>query len=281
MLVRKAKRGRSPGRSTESIRHHYEIERVLADRLRRASREERSTLYGEVYDELFRKVPDHPQLERKRHPARAGVGSQVELIERFVGPDDTFLEIGAGDCAVSMAMAGRTKNVVAVDVSKQIATAEATPTNFELRLTDGRTIPAPDGSIDVAFSNQLMEHLHVDDAREQLREVFRALAPRGTYICITPNRLSGPHDVSGLFDRTATGFHLKEYTTEELAGLFHDVGFTKMSVLVGRPPILVELAAGPVVAVERLLACLPPRASKAIARRRPVAMLLGTVVAVK
>lgn len=281
MVALKARRRRSTGRSIESIRRHYEMERVLADRLRRASREERSTLYGEVCDELFRRVPDHPQLQRKRDPPRAGVVSQVELIERFVGPDDTFLEIGAGDCAVSLAMAGRTKRVVAVDVSEQIATAEAPPPNFELLLTDGRTIPVPEGSIDVAFSNQLMEHLHPDDAREQVREVFRALARGGRYICITPNRLSGPHDVSGLFDRTATGFHLKEYTTEELAGLFHDVGFTKVSVLVGRPPIPVEVPAGPVAAVERILSRLPPRATKAIAGRRPIALLLGTVVTVK
>ena len=49
-------------RSPERLRLHYEVERELSDRLRAASAEERATLYGEVYDELFRRVEDHPQL---------------------------------------------------------------------------------------------------------------------------------------------------------------------------------------------------------------------------
>ena len=49
-------------RTPEQLRHHYEVERELADRLRSASREERKQLYAGVYDELFRRVPDHPQL---------------------------------------------------------------------------------------------------------------------------------------------------------------------------------------------------------------------------
>ena len=51
-------------RSAENIRQHYIIERELADRLRHASREERRAgLYAAVYNELFRRVPDHPLIE--------------------------------------------------------------------------------------------------------------------------------------------------------------------------------------------------------------------------
>ena len=39
-------------RPPELLRQHYEVERELADRLRHSTREERRTLYGEVYDEL-------------------------------------------------------------------------------------------------------------------------------------------------------------------------------------------------------------------------------------
>jgi hypothetical protein len=31
-----------------------------------------------------------------------------------------------------------------------------------------------------------MEHLHPEDAFEQLRNIIRALAPGGRYVCITP-----------------------------------------------------------------------------------------------
>ena len=62
-----------------------------------------------------------------------------------------------------------------------------------------------------------MEHLHPDDALEQLQNIYSALVPGGIYLCITPNRLSGPQDVSRDFDMVATGFHLKEYTISELS----------------------------------------------------------------
>ena len=36
---------------TRDIKRHYEVERALADRLRKASRSERLTLYTELYNE--------------------------------------------------------------------------------------------------------------------------------------------------------------------------------------------------------------------------------------
>jgi hypothetical protein len=103
-------------------RRHYELERRLADRLRHAGREERSRLYREVYNELFRELPDHPQLRKKQDPARRAmeVASERQLLARFVGSDSTLLEIGAGDCALSFAMAKVAKTVLAVDVSDEI-----------------------------------------------------------------------------------------------------------------------------------------------------------------
>ena len=56
-------------------------------------------------------------------------------------------------------------------------------------------------------------------ALEQLQNIHRSLADDWLYICITPNRLDGPHDVSQYFDGVARGFHMKEYTTAALARL--------------------------------------------------------------
>jgi SAM-dependent methyltransferase len=85
----------------------------------------------------------------------------------------------------------------------------------------------------VAYSNQLMEHLHPDDAFEQLCEIYRVLAPGGIYLCLTPNSLTGPHDISRYFDSVATGFHLKEYSIRELTGLFRSVGFSRLRFCFG------------------------------------------------
>src|SRR4030095_14498191 len=86
---------------------HYEIEKQLAAKLRNASRTERRKLYSEAYDELFRRVPHHPQLARKVSSAERArnVQEQLGLLRRFLTPDSCFLEIGAGDCALSLHLA--------------------------------------------------------------------------------------------------------------------------------------------------------------------------------
>lgn len=78
-----------------------------------------------------------------------------------------------------------------------------------------------------------MEHLHPDDARKQLGNIYDSLKPGGNYICITPSRYSGPHDVSKCFDDTAAGFHFKEYTVRYLGNMFKEVGFSKILIYAG------------------------------------------------
>jgi ubiquinone/menaquinone biosynthesis C-methylase UbiE len=145
----------------------------------------------------------------------------------------TFLEIGPGDCSLSLEVAKHVKTVYAVDVSSEISANSIAPNNFVLVISDGISIPLEENSVDVVYSNQVMEHLHPDDAREQTQEVYRVLVPTGTYVCLTPNRLSGPYDVSRHFDTVATGFHLKEYTNTELERLFRDVGFSAVRACMG------------------------------------------------
>ena len=66
-------------RSVEQLREQYALEKMLADRLRRSSKEERRFLYSSAYDELFRRVPHHPQVLRKldAHAQAQRVSSQI------------------------------------------------------------------------------------------------------------------------------------------------------------------------------------------------------------
>ena len=266
-------------RTIEQLREHYEIERELADRLRNASQLERRHLYSLVYDELFRRVPDHPQLTRKssREETTVAVSIQMKFIKPFLGKESTFLEVGAGDCALSFEVARFVKQVYAVDVSDELTKSLTQPQNFHLALSDGSTVPVPPNSLDVAYSNQLMEHLHSDDAFEQLQNIHRALIPGGVYICITPNRLSGPHDISRYFDPVATGFHLKEYTTLELSNLFRKVGFSQVRAYVGGKGTYIRFPAFPIFLCETLLAKLPYPLRRTIALILPFRLLLGSV----
>lgn len=217
-------------RTENQIREHYEIEKKLANRLRNASKKERCNLYSCLYDELYKLVPHHPQLLRKtsfRHRQQA-VDNNMELIGSFLDKDTSYLEVGPGDCSLALAVAKKVKKVYAVDVSEIISKSSNLPDNLQLFISDGCSIPLPKNAIDFAFSNQLMEHLHSDDAYEQLINIFNVLAPGGAYLCVTPNRLNGPHDISKYFDTVAAGFHLKEYTVAELSKLFKKVGFSKV-----------------------------------------------------
>jgi SAM-dependent methyltransferase len=120
-----------------------------------------------------------------------------------------------------------------VDVSEVIVSAAKRVANLDIVITDGVSLPVEPGSVDVAYSDQLMEHLHPEDATAQLLNVARAIRPGGVYVCITPNRVFGPHDVSRAFDDVATCFHLREYTAREIRPLFLAAGFRKVSFYAG------------------------------------------------
>jgi SAM-dependent methyltransferase len=272
-------------RSPEQVREHYEIEKALAAQLRAGTPDERKRLYGRVYDEMYRRLPHHPQLTRKvsAEETRRSVSQQLSFLDRFIDNDTVYLEVGSGDCALTFEVAKRVRKSIGIDVSAEIMPTDRCPDNLELILSDGTSIPVPPGSIDVAYSNQLMEHLHPDDARTQLINLNRALRPGGLYVCVTPNRLTGPHDISRGFDTVATGFHLREYTNTELFDLFCDCGFNPVTIYSSFRGHAFRVPRRLLLAVERWLAHQPPQRSRSLSRGPLVHRLINNcrLVAVK
>jgi SAM-dependent methyltransferase len=134
---------------------------------------------------------------------------------------------------------------------------------------DGSVIPLPPNSVHVAYSNQLMEHLHPDDAVEQLRSIQRVLTPHGVYVCLTPNRLTGPHDISKYFeDEVASGFHLKEYTNTEVEHLFKLVGFSRVKAFGLARGFSVRFPVWTVRLIEHCVQLLPGKVGKMLARSK-------------
>jgi len=265
------------------LREQYEIEKSLANRLRSAGQAERRPLYTSVYDELYRRVPHHPQLTRKADKTvqLESVSKQVAFLRQFLSGSSIFMEIGPGDCRLSVEIAGMVEKVYAVDVSHEI-TKRTLPRNCELIISDGCNIPLPNQKVNVAYSNHLMEHLHPDDAINQVRNIYDVLADGGVYVCITPNRLNGPHDISQYFDEVASGFHLKEYTITELTGIFRATGFRKVSAHISVKGPFLEIPLGLITWLEAVLIQLPFALSNRIARWLPVKLLLAArVVGVK
>lgn len=272
------------GRSMARVREHYRVERELADRLRAAPDAVRRGLYPQVYEELFRRLPDHPQLRAGADPgARRKRSQSVDWQFAFLRPQlglrSHFLEVGAGDCALAQRVAGHVERVYALDVSEHIMRGKFRAPNLVPVLSDGISVPVPEGTIDVAFSNQLIEHLDPRDALAQLREVHRGLAPGGRYLCITPNRLYGPRDVSAHFDEVATGLHLREYSARELRALLLEAGFARVRFYAGARGRYARVPFALVCAFESFLQLLPYRLRKPLADNPPARALLGLRVA--
>ncbi len=273
-LERAARRWAGDRRRAEQLREHYEIERRLAQRLLDAPSGERDALYAQVYDELFSSIPHHPQLFRRASRERAAqVDRELHFLAPLVARDISFLEIGAGDLALSQRLTAMADEVHAVDVASEIATDERATRNLHIYLTDGRTLPLADSSIDLAYSNQLIEHLHAEDAMQHLREVFRVLAPGGRYLCVTPNALTGPWDISRMFSIVPTGLHLREYSNRELIALLSEAGFADVRAVAPGRARAHELPAWLFTTPERALCRLSLRVRRAVLKgpwRKPL-----------
>jgi SAM-dependent methyltransferase len=271
-------------RTIEQIREHYELEKQLANQLRNSNREERLLLYANVYDELYSRLPHHPRHRRSESPEQrtARIGIQLSVLRSFLKKEYVVVELGPGSCNTLRTVAGLVSRAVGVDVSVATTNREQFPSNLELMQFDGVHIPLPSESADLVYSMAVMEHLHPEDALEQLENVVRVLKPGGRYVFCTTHRFRGPDDISRHFDKVATGFHLHEYTFRELGMLLRKSGFQKVYGLprfLGRyyqtPPLALLL-------VEALLAPLPYGVRHQLANARGISSILGVrAVAVK
>lgn len=217
-------------RPIERIYQHYLLERRLAAQLFNAPRSERAAIYGKVYSELFTSLPDHPQVTADR--SASNVERDMQYINVSLGRETSFLEIGCGDAEMSFAVAATVSHAYGLDVTEELIQYDRAPPNFSFLRTHSSDIALADNSIDIAYSNQLIEHLHPDDVQDQMQEIVRVLKPGGAYSCKTPSRVTGPHDVSEYFDYAATGFHLCEYDYRSIRKLFKQSGFRKIHFFV-------------------------------------------------
>jgi len=218
--------------SDQQVKEAYLLEKKLAEKLNNASREDRKQLYNSVYEEYYEKFPQHPFVDRNDNLLKKSANKQLNYLLPFLKANDIFLEIGAGSGFLSIEAAKNCQKVYIVDVSDEPTKDTVLPNNVELIIYNGINIPSSIGKVDMVYSNQLMEHLHPDDAIEQLKDIYNSLSFEGIYFCKTPHCFSGPHDISKHFDDVATCLHLKEYTVSELINFFKLAGFQKIKYFI-------------------------------------------------
>ena len=114
--------------------------------------------------------------------ARAGEGDRV-----------LDLGCGAGDSVEQFRSLNPNVSWLGVDLEASPEVATRTRTDAEFRTFDGRSIPADDGSIDVVYCKQVLEH--VADPSALIADVARVLRPGGWFMGST-SQLEPYHSLS-------------------------------------------------------------------------------------
>jgi SAM-dependent methyltransferase len=130
----------------------------------------------------------------------------------------------------------------------------------ETHVADMRELPFGEASFASVLSVQSIEH--VPDPERVLSEVVRVLAPGGTAVFVTPNRLTFARP-----DEIIDPYHFVEYAPDELRALFAPwFAGVVLRGLFGSERYL-ELVAAERGRLDRLLALDPFRARRAVPRR--------------
>ncbi len=227
-MTLKLKRKLPKNRTFEQIKRHYEVEKSIAGKLKRAKREERKAIFSVMYDELFAKVTDHPRLSKRENEqkVRASNRQKLPLVKKHLSDFTVFLEFGSGGCHFASEVCKHVKQVYAVDISDQRGELFNAESNFELIVYDGYNLDMEDSSVDVVFSDQLIEHLFDGDVEDHFKLVKRILRDKGLYIFRSPHAFFGPQDISKYFSDEPEGFHLKEWTYSEIEKILKKLNFT-------------------------------------------------------
>lgn len=215
---------RSAGRSDENLyRQERMLEKEIAASILACPLNQRSYAYHDGYEKLH----DYLQSFSKGERIYAGVDLSKELWKqtffgRLVKTNNKILEVGCGEGFLSIALSRMGNKVVGTDISEKcVDAANGNRFKFAARdvnfvLMDALRLNFPDRAFDWVVSVDLIEHLHPQDLRIHLKEVYRLLQSQGKYLIVTPNASMGSH---------AGSLHLKEYDFEELEKLLYSTGF--------------------------------------------------------
>jgi SAM-dependent methyltransferase len=132
-------------------------------------------------DALAGNLRDLARINRLTGGASLSIRAMAAL-----GSPATILDVGTGGADIPMTLlararaTGRALTVAATDSRQEVLDAArrarpaiATTAGLTLEVADGRALPYPDGSFDVAHASLVLHHLDPDDAVAFLRELRR------------------------------------------------------------------------------------------------------------
>lgn len=165
-------------------------------------------VYSAGYFET-RLAPNANRSEVWRHICR--------YLKRWIGPQSDVLELGAGWCDFANAVGAR--SVTAMDIDAVVTRAAAPHVRAEVGdCTDLSRFD--DGSFDIVFASNLLEHLDRPVTTALLEESRRVLRPGGRLMLLQPNFRLNP---GRYFDDYT---HVAIYTDQSLSDFLTASGWT-------------------------------------------------------
>jgi SAM-dependent methyltransferase len=138
------------------------------------------------------------------------------FFQRYAAGTDTVLDLGAGTCEFINAI--RCQRKIAVDLNPDTVHHARDAEVIQAPATDLSAVP--DGSVDVVFCSNLLEHLPDKTAVLQaLSECRRILRPGGKLLVLQPNIRYLPGRYWDYFDHHTPLTHLSMVEAMRLAGL--------------------------------------------------------------
>ena len=179
---------------------------------------------------------------------RAGQERRLQMIRAGAGPTlgGVVLDNGCGVGAFLERLGREADRSLGVelDADRATAAAQAVPKALLVRAA-GEALPFRPGSIDLALSHEVLEH--VDDDRQAVAEMIRVLGPGGRLIVFVPNR-GYPFETHGIYWRGRYRFgniplvnylptrlrnrlapHVRAYRSADVAALFAGLPVRVMS----------------------------------------------------
>jgi len=268
----------APRSRSELADLHFDWEVGFADAIKSSNRggEERTHLFQEAYVGLSRLL--RAIRARDNRDLDAPMGFSPDSIPRICDlikpPPRSVLDVGCSTGSLVVALISRGYNAYGIDLSTDLIArarsilAKQTATAPDARFIAGDFLRYDFGAsrFDFIYSNDVLEHIHPDEASDFLDKCFSLLRPSGSLCLVTPNRLTGPGDASILRlprGSRSVGLHLREYSLNELRCLLTECGFCNVSSRLycagrGRKSTKTrEFYTGLKVAAEPLLALLP------------------------
>jgi 2-polyprenyl-3-methyl-5-hydroxy-6-metoxy-1,4-benzoquinol methylase len=178
-------------------------------------------------------------LEGRISDAHYAVTSEFErsskTYTRRLVPDQPvlrILDVGCGTGLNASHLAAKGHVVVGIDLSS-VAVEKFRQKGFEAMVCDieSEAVPVPDGSFDLVYASEVIEHLA--DTAAFLQKLNLLLRPGGTLVLSTPNSAFWAYRILGVLGQTATDYqhpgHVRFFSKRGLRKAIEAAGFEVLS----------------------------------------------------